>query len=176
MTADDAFEVLSNQRRRYAIHYLKMQDQQVELGDLSEHIASWENETSVSEVNSAERKRVYTSLQSHHLPKMNEQGIVNYDRRAGVVELTDSAADLEVYLDVVHGRDIPWSQYYLGLGAVNAGLVAAVFADAWPMVMLPDVAWAAFMITTIVASALVHIYHDSANRLGANDTPPELRD
>jgi hypothetical protein len=176
MSADDAFEVLSNRRRRYALHHLKATDRQVELGELSEHVASWENDTSISEIDSNERKRVYTSLQSHHLPKMDEQGIVNYDDRAGMVELTETAEDLDVYLDVVHGRDVPWSQHYLGLSAVNAALVAAAFLDAWPITVLPDIAWAAFVVTTVAASALVHTYHDSVNRLGTHDTPPELRD
>ena len=176
VTTDEVFELLSNQRRRFALHYLKHRDETAELGELSEHVASWENGTELHEVDSAERKRVYTSLQSHHLPKMDEQGVVDYDDRAGVVELEDSAADLDVYLEVVADKDIPWSQYYLGLGAVNAALVAAASVNVWPTTLLPDVAWAAFVVTTVLVSAAVHVYHDSAQRLGDREEPPELRD
>lgn len=176
VSTDEAFELLSNKRRRYTVHHLKWNGPRVELGDLSEHIAAWENGTSIQDISADERKRVYTSLQSHHLPKMDEQGIVTYDDRAGEVELTNHGDELDVYLEVVDGRDIPWSQYYLGLSAVNAALIVAVGADVWPMTLLPDLAWGAFVVTTLLVSALAHTVHDSSMRLGTDDKPPELRD
>ncbi|WP_136718164.1 DUF7344 domain-containing protein [Halorientalis salina] len=176
VSTDEAFELLSNQRRRYTLHHLKHNGEAVELGELSEHVASWENGTAVRNVDAAQRKRVYTSLQSHHLPKMDEQGVVEYDERAGVVELTEEAGELDIYLEVVSGRDVPWSQYYLALSAVNAAIVAAVAVGAWPFSILPDIAWAAFVVTTMVVSAAVHIYHDTSMRLGTNAKPPEIRE
>ncbi|MFB6179012.1 MAG: hypothetical protein ABEI77_04730 [Halorientalis sp.] len=176
VSTDDAFQLLSNKRRRYALHYLKRTDETVELGDLSERIAAWENETSVQAVDAAQRKRVYTSLQSHHLPKMADQGVISYDERAGEVQLTDHGDELDVYLEVVDGRDIPWSQYYLALSAVNGALLVAVAVDAWPLTALPDIAWAAFIVTTGLCSALGHVYHDYVMQLGRRDKPPELRD
>ncbi|MFD1587085.1 hypothetical protein ACFR9U_08815 [Halorientalis brevis] len=148
----------------------------MQLGDLSEHIAAWENGTTVEEISANERKRVYTSLQSHHLPKMAERGIIEYDSRAGVIELTDQGDELDVYLEVVAGRDIPWSQYYLGLSAVNATIVAAVAVGVWPLSLLSDIAWAAFIVTTVLVSAIAHVYRDSSMQLGTNEKPPELRD
>jgi hypothetical protein len=173
LSPDETFELLSNRRRRYALHHLK-RCQEAELGELSRQVASWENGIDVEEVSADERKRVYTSLQQFHLPKMDDQGIVEYDDRSGEVELAPAAEELDVYLEVVEGRDIPWSQYYLGLAAVNAGLVAAVFANIAPFTLLPDIAWAAFVVTTLVVSALVHTYITSSNRLGESETPPEL--
>ena len=174
LSTDEALELLNNRRRRYALHHLKHEEREVSLGDLAERVAAWENDTTVREVDSTQRKRVYTSLQQFHLPKLDEGGVVNYDERAGVVELTDQADDLDVYLEVVYGADIPWSQYYLGLAGVNAALVAAVGMDAWPLAALPDFAWAAFVVTTLAVSALVHLYYTSSNRLGATPAPPEV--
>jgi DNA-binding transcriptional ArsR family regulator len=176
VSTDDVFELLSNQRRRFALHYLQHQDERIELGDLSEQVAAWETETPVREIDSRARKRVYTSLQSHHLPKMDEQGVVEYDDRAGTVELAASAEDLDVYLEVVAKRDIPWSQYYLGLGAVNAALVSVAMLGVWPFAVLPDLAWAAFVVTTMLVSATVHVYNDSVQRLGNREKPPELQE
>ena len=176
VTTDEVFELLSNKRRRFALHYLKRVDDETEIGDLSERVASWENGTDLHEVGSAERKRVYTSLQSHHLPKMAEQGVVDYDERAGTVELTRSADDLDVYLEVVEGTDVPWSQYYLGLAGVNAALVAGATAGLWPLGALPDIAWAAFVVTTLLVSAAVHLYYASSRRLGEREKPPEIRE
>lgn len=175
VTTDEVFELLSNQRRRFALHYLKYSDEAAELGELSEHVASWENGTALHEVDSTERKRVYTSLQSHHLPKMDEQGVVDFDDRAGVVELEASADDLDVYLEVVAEKDIPWSQYYLGLAAVDTALVAAAAVNVWPISLLPDVAWGAFVVTTLLVSAAINVYYDSTQRLGDEEAPPELR-
>lgn len=176
LSSDDVYGLLSNHRRRYALHYLKHRDSETSIGDLSEQVAAWENGIDSAEVGADQRKRVYTSLQQVHLPKLDEKEVVQYDDRAGTVELSSAAEDLDVYMEVVQGRDIPWSQYYLGLAAVNAGLVAAVFADAYPLTLLPDVAWAAFVVTSFVISALVHTYINSEMRLGERDHPPELDD
>jgi hypothetical protein len=176
VSTDDVFELLSNKRRRFAIHYLKRTDNHADLGNLSEHVAAWETETPLREVDSAQRKRVYTSLQSHHLPKLDNQGVVDYDERAGEVELTDSAANLEMYLEIVDGKDVPWSQYYLGLAGVSAIIIAGALLDAGPFGLLSDIGWAAFVVTSLAVSAAVHVYHDTSRRLGTSDKPPELRD
>jgi hypothetical protein len=176
VSTDEVFELLSNKRRRFAIHYLKRTDDHAKLGELSEHVAAWETDTPLKEVDSAQRKRVYTSLQSHHLPKLDDQGVVDYDDRAGEVELTDSAADLEMYLEVVEGGDVPWSQYYLGLAGVSAVIIAGALVNAGPFTLLPDIGWAAFVVTSLAVSAAVHVYHDTARRLGTSEKPPELRD
>jgi len=65
---DGVFDLLSNQHRRYAIHHCKREDDPVELGDLAEHVASWELDKEIAELTSAERKRVCASLQQTHLP------------------------------------------------------------------------------------------------------------
>lgn len=171
LSTDEMFELLSNRRRRYAIHHLK-EEEDTELGPLSQQVAAWENDTTPTEVTSAERKRVYTSLQQFHLPKLDDKGIVTFDDRAGTVELTDSAADLDVYLEVVKGRDIPWSEYYLALSAVQISLIAAVAVNAWPFVLLPDLAWGVFAVTTTLVSALFHTYYNRSMELGTGDAPP----
>jgi hypothetical protein len=177
LSRDDVFELLSNERRRYVLHHLKQRDKAVELGTLSEHVAAWENETPVEEISATERKRVYTSLQQFHLPKMEKRQVVEFDQRDGTVDLSDRAGDLDVYLEVVEGGDIPWSQYYLGLGAVNLALVTAALVNAYPFALIPIGNWAVFSITTFLVSAIVHTYvSHSEMRLGRNDRPPELED
>jgi Fe2+ or Zn2+ uptake regulation protein len=177
LSRDDVFELLSNERRRYVLHHLKQQEEAVELGTLSEHVAAWENETAVDEISSTERKRVYTSLQQFHLPKMEDQQVVEFDRRDGTVHLSERAGDLDVYLEVVEGDDIPWSQYYLGLGAVNLALLTAALVNAYPFALIPIGSLAVFSITTFLVSAIVHTYiSHSEMRLGREDRPPELED
>jgi Fe2+ or Zn2+ uptake regulation protein len=177
LSRDDVFELLSNQRRRYVLHHLKQQDEAVELGTLSERVAAWENETAVDEISSTERKRVYTSLQQFHLPKREDQQVVEFDQREGTVHLSERASDLDVYLEVVEGDDIPWSQYYLGLSAVNLALLTAALVNAYPFALIPIGSWAVFSITTFLVSAIVHTYiSHSEMRLGREDRPPEFED
>lgn len=167
--------MLSNRRRRYALHYLRREEERVELGDLAEVIAAWENEKSVPELASDERKRVYTSLQQFHLPKMDETGLLAYDRDRGTVSLSEPASDLDVYLDVVPEHEIPWSLYYLGLSALNVALLVGLWLDAYPLTVLPDLVWIACSAAVFVGSAAVHACRDRRMRLGAGDVPPDLR-
>lgn len=172
---DELFEVLSNRRRRYAAHALMRENgSPTELGPLAEQIAAWEYGLDIQEVDSQVRKRVYTALQQSHLPKMDEVGVVEFDKRQGVVEPTPALDDCDIYVDIVQGREIPWNEYYLALSAVSAAIITVAGLDIWPFVMLPDLAWAVFVVVAFGVSALGHRYYTRHLRLGASDQPPEL--
>lgn len=173
LATNETFELLSNDRRRYALHHLKRTERE-SLGSLARRIASWENEIELEEVSAAQRKRVYTSLQQFHLPKMEEQGIVEFDDRAGEISLGPAAEGLDVYLEVVSDRDVPWSQYYLGIAAIDVLVVAGVAADVAPLTALSDLAWGVFFVTTLAISALVHSYYHASTRLGSSEHPPDV--
>ncbi len=166
----EIFDLLSNHRRRYAIHYCKREDEPVELGDLAEHVAAWELDKDVSELTSAERKRVYTSLQQTHLPTLERADMIEFDDRT--IELTDEASDLEVYLDVVPGDSIPWGLYYLGLSAVGFVVMAGVWLEVVPTETVPAVGWATLVVGLFAASAVVHVVQNRRMRLGEMERPP----
>jgi DNA-binding transcriptional ArsR family regulator len=87
---DRMFETLSNPRRREALRYLRMyeDDSPVLIRDLAEQIAAWENDISPVEVTYKQRKRVYTSLYQSHLPRLHRYGFIEYDADRGTIELT----------------------------------------------------------------------------------------
>ena len=177
LSRDEVFEILSNRRRRFTLHHLQRNVDRADLGELSENIAAWENGIERDAVSSAERKNVYTSLQQFHLPKLDEQGVVDFDEREGVVELTPAAEDIDIYLEVVRGRDIPWSQFYLGLAAVNLGLLVAAAVGTFPLTVIPGHGWGIFVATTFLVSAIVHTYVNRTEmRLGDEKKPPEVTD
>nr|WP_157512951.1 hypothetical protein [Halapricum sp. CBA1109] len=177
LSRDETFEILSNQRRRFALHHLYQNGERADLGDLSEAVAAWENGISLEEVSSAERKRVYTSLQQFHLPKMDEKGIVTFDDRKGVIELTDRADNADVYLEIVPDRDVPWSQYYLGLSSVNVVLLVGALLGVYPLTLVPPFGWGLFVATSVLVSALVHTYYSRTEmQLGSDAEPPEIGD
>ncbi|WP_435552329.1 DUF7344 domain-containing protein [Natrinema sp. CGMCC1.2065] len=166
----EIFDLLSNQRRRYAIHYCKREDGPVTLGDLAEHVAAWELEKEVDEITSAERKRVYTSLQQTHLPTLERADVIEFDDRT--IELTDEAAELDVYLDIVPGDSVPWGVYYLGLSAVGAVVMAGLWLEVIPTKTIPELGWATLTFGLFAASAVVHIVQNRRMRLGEIEKPP----
>ncbi len=170
----EIFEVLRNQRRRYALHVLKRDGREVELGTLAQQVAAWEYETSLEDVTPAQRKRVYTTLQQTHLPKMDEAGILSFDSDAGVVAPTERTADISVYLEIVPGREFAWRELYLSLGATSTALVAALWGEIYPLTLLSDLVWATIISVLFTATAAIHIYHERNMRLGQGDQPPEL--
>lgn len=175
LTEDELFDVLSNRRRRYAVHLLEREDGPLRLGPLAEQIAAWEHEIDREVVSCAQRKRVYTALQQIHLPRMDEAGIVAFDDRAGIVEPTEAMDAMDVYVDLVTGRDVPWSGYYLGLSSVGVAVMAGAWAGMEPLAALPDAALATFVLVTVAVFAIGHHYHMARQRLGRTERPPELR-
>ena len=155
---------------------LKGRDEAVELGDVAEQVAAWEYGETVADVSYDERKRVYTALQQSHLPKMDDAGVVSFDKNRGVVEPTPALDDVRVYMDVVEGNEIPWSDYYLGLAGVAATLLGAVALNTWPFTLLPDLAWGVAAVAAFAVSAVVHRYYARRTALGRGDTPAELDD
>ena len=174
LSKGEVFEVLRNQRRRYVLQYLKQDGEPVSLGDLAQQVAAWEYETTLDEVTSEQRKRVYTTLQQTHLPKMDEVGILQFDSDEGLIEPTDQTAHISVYLEIVPGHEFAWRELYLSLGAISCALVAALWGGVYPLTLLPDLAWAAIIAVTFTITASVHLYHERNMRLGHGDQPPEL--
>jgi len=174
MTKSQIFDVLRNERRRYLLHYMKTADGEVELGDLATRIAAWEHGTDVDHVPSDQRKSVYTTLQQTHLPKMDDAEILEYDSDRGIVRRTEYTDQLSVYLEIVPRNELPWREYYLGLGFVSLALVAAVSVGIYPISMLDPAIWAGVIAAVLTTSALAHVYYERSMRLGAEELPPEL--
>lgn len=163
---EDVFGILSNQRRRYAVRACQQLDAPFELGELAEYVAAEEYGKPISEVTGEERRRVYTSLQQVHIEKLENAGVIECERKT--IEPTERLEELEFYLEVVPGGEIPWAEYYLGLSVVAAATTAAVWAGVYPAAM-PPVAWMALLVGLFAASAAVHYLQTKRNRLGIGD-------
>lgn len=100
LTTNEVFEILKNERRRTVLRYLREHDGYAELSDIAEHIAAAENDTTVQQLTSQERKRVHVALYQCHLPKMDRHGVIEYDKDRGTIELLDSVSEMESYLDL----------------------------------------------------------------------------
>ena len=173
LSEDELFEMLSNARRRYVMHTLIREGDRVDVGSLSEQIAAWEDDRTLDEITSKDRKRVYTALQQTHLPKMDRAGVIDYDHNRGTVAPTQELENVEIYMDVVRGREIPWSDYYIGLTALIAIVLGGTALGIAPFTAVPSTAWMAFVVVTLAVSAVAHRYFSRRNRLGLTAEPPE---
>jgi hypothetical protein len=176
LSRDEIFEMLSNRRRRYALHCLQQRTERVvELGDISEQVAAWETDQRVPDVSRQERKRVYTSLQQFHLPKMEEKGVVEFDTGESVVELGDAASDIDIYLEVTDQYEFPWSAYYLGFAGISALLVSLSWAGVPLFASVSNQGWIAFMLTALTLFAFGHTVYTHIMRLGESGAPPDMK-
>lgn len=172
LTRDAIYNVLSNQRRRYTLHYLARQDGTVDLRDLSKRIAAWEHDEQMVDVTWEQRKNVYTALQQVHLPRMDEAGIVDFDRNRGEITLRDDVENLQPYLDFVPENEIAWNKYYLGLTGLSGCSLTLAEVGLVPFSAIPPIAWAAFVIILFGASAVSQTYYSRQIRLGKDGQPP----
>ncbi|WP_276271771.1 DUF7344 domain-containing protein [Haloarcula litorea] len=129
LSLDLVFEILKNSRRREVLKYLrdKPRGERVALGELAEHVAAIENDTTTEALTSSQRKRVYVGLYQCHLPKMDDMGVVDFNQDRGRVEIAPAADEVMAYLDTPEeGDTVRWYRYY---GAVTLiGVAVLSFA------------------------------------------------
>jgi len=115
LASDEVFEILSSQRRRMVLYYLRTHDEAATVNELAEQIAAWENEIDIEELTSQQRKRVYVSLYQTHLPKLAETNIVDYDVDEGSVRLTEQAGEIDGFLKPKDSSSYPQKRHYIGI-------------------------------------------------------------
>jgi len=156
LSKGEIFDVLGNQRRRYALQYLEHVEEPVSLSDLATQVAAWEYRTSVEDVSSEQRKRVYTTLQQTHLERMEQAGIIDYDPDENRIERTPHTQELTIYLEIVGGSEFPWREFYLSLGAVCCAIAAALWTGLYPLTLLSPLEWATVFAGVFTLAAAYH--------------------
>lgn len=135
----EVHEILRNDRRRAAIEVLREKLGAVSLRNLSEAIA--EREAGESPPPRNVRESVYNSLHQTHLPKLDERGVIEYDRDRKTVKLEEGARDVYVHMEVVNEYGITWADYYRSLGVlalitiVATGLGTPALASVEPILI-----------------------------------------
>jgi len=167
---DMVFDLLSNSRRRFVLHYLERADGPVRLSELAAEIAAIENEVPLEELSSQQRKRTYVSLYQTHIPKLQDAGAVSYDAETGRVELASGAGEIGEYFHQ-QSTDRPWQYYYLllaGAGFLLYVLAALVGVSTGIQFVLGAVVLGAF--------GLIAAAHYLSLRRGRTELPTNLVD
>ncbi|WP_435154524.1 DUF7344 domain-containing protein [Haladaptatus sp. DFWS20] len=90
---DALMEVLSSHRRRYALYYLRKQNDAITMEELASRIADWDSNVGVGT-----KDHILTELQHKHVPKMEAVGVV--ERNGDEVRCPDTDAPIDRYLDL----------------------------------------------------------------------------
>jgi hypothetical protein len=171
---DETLEVLSNQRRRFVVHYLKRNGGRATVSELTDHVAGWENDKPSEAVTHRERKRVANALRQFHLPKMAEHGFLEYDAQRGTATLTETVSRTNFYIDSLTDDDIPWGLYYLGFASLSAVCLLGILAGVYPFSLVSPALFSQFFVTALLASSVGHCYDNYYRmRLCARPSPPE---
>ncbi|MFD1563883.1 hypothetical protein ACFR99_10010 [Haloarchaeobius amylolyticus] len=133
---DEIFHLLQNERRRMVLRYLRDTEGPVRMRDIAEQVAAWEHDTTVEELTSTQRQRVYIPLYQSHLSKLDEAGLIEYQQNRGIVERKPLADQVDKYLhldstddstDEQHAESPGWEDYYIGATVFSyAILIGAV--------------------------------------------------
>ncbi|WP_338738020.1 DUF7344 domain-containing protein [Haloplanus salilacus] len=171
-TTQELFDVLSNRRRRYALHALD-RDDETTIGSLADQVAAWENDHPVDEVTATERKRVYTALQQSHLPKLDRTGLAEFDPDTGRVVPTDAADEVDARFGLDDDDEaVPWWRYHLALSSVALVATLGVWFGVPPFPALPPAVWLTVVTALFSLSAVAHAFL-STDGLGASGGPGE---
>lgn len=165
LSQDVVFELLSSPRRRYILYYLRRENGDVELTSLAEQVAAWENDTDVDNITEQERKRVYVSLYQTHIPRLDEAGVIEYDRDSGMVSLAGEAREIDNYLDATD-NSVSWQWIYLVLAIASAVLLGLTtgqvgFFAAFSEAVVAIAILAAFTITAVSHTVYTMMEHRS---------------
>lgn len=100
LPTNTVFELLLEERRRYALHYLSQHVGALSIEDLVDGIAHMEG---------ASRERldeIDVEFHHNHLRKLVDANVLRYDRDAGTVERREAARALDPYLELAYVDDV----------------------------------------------------------------------
>ncbi|MFH5802266.1 hypothetical protein [Haladaptatus sp. CMAA 1911] len=174
LSKNKIFHLLQTPRRRYALQYLKEHDTPVEMRDLAEQVAAWENETNVQALTSDERQRVYIPLYQSHLPKLDEEGIIEYNQSRGTVKRTKLADQLDQYLTIEIAetdniaeteRELSWGSYYLSTSIISTLLLSGSVLGIPVLSTLPSIAIGGAIVAMFSFITLMQVIADEKREL-----------
>uniref|UniRef100_A0A7D6GIT5 DUF7344 domain-containing protein n=2 Tax=Natrinema zhouii TaxID=1710539 RepID=A0A7D6GIT5_9EURY len=77
------------------------------MGTLAEIVSAKEHETTVAELTSIQRQRVYVPLYQNYLPELDTKGFIEYNQSRGIVRPTDRLEVFRPYLEAADPIDDP---------------------------------------------------------------------
>lgn len=154
LSQDRVFDILSNPRRRFVLHYLSRHQDPVPLRELADEVARWE--TGEQTLNPQQRKRVYVSLYQTHIPRLADAGMIEYDSDSGLVQLEAGAREIDKYVKNEE-NERHWPLYYIAVGLLGITIYLVRMTGAIPF--LTDFVATLLIIGLLFGVASIHMIH-----------------
>ncbi len=152
----DIHAILGNRRRRHALDHLRETPDTVAISDLADAVA--EREAGESPPPEDLRQSVYNSLHQSHIPRLEGEGVIEYDRETNEIRLTESAREVEVYMEVFTRYGITWVEYYRLLGTVSLLVLLLATMDVAPFALVDTVLWVSLFLALIAVSTAYQLW------------------
>jgi hypothetical protein len=152
----DIHGILCNSRRRHALDHLRRTSEVVALSDLADVVA--ERETGESPPPNDLRQSVYNSLRQTHLPRLDEEGVIEYDQSTKEIRLHESAREVEVYMEVFTKYGFTWAEYYRLLGTIALLVLLAASLEVQPISLVETTLWTSGFLALIVVSTAYQLW------------------
>lgn len=133
---EEIHDILRNTRRRAVLKYLRRTVGSVSLRELSVAIAEHESGESPPPTNL--RESVYNSLHQTHLPKLDREGVVVYDRDRKTVGLEDPAREVDLYMEILSPYGVTWATFYRSFAIVSMLALLAIELEFWAFGSIPE--------------------------------------
>lgn len=158
---EQIFEILSNERRRLVLRYLRdrREKTEIEFRSLVDQVTAWETETEVNRLDSGERKCVYTALRQTHLPKLDALGVIEFDQQRGTLKPKPAVEKVFLYMKHVPERERFWSRLYLGLALFCSLFVLVFWSGVVPVGNVSGLAVAVGISASFGVFSIVQLHH-----------------
>lgn len=150
--------LLSNPRRRHTIQYLEDNRGPVTVRELSEAIA--EIETGESPPPRDVRETVYISLHQNHLPALDDQGVIEYDRDRKEIIPLPRTRDIRLHMEVVTKYGITWAEFYRYLGILGLLVTVAALTDVPLFSELAPLLWTSAFLALFAVSTAFQLWKE----------------
>jgi hypothetical protein len=101
---DHVFSVLSHPRRRYLMYALA-ENPEWTLTELATKLVAWETEDQETTVDARHRDQMYVSLYHTHVPKLDSEGVVEFDRETETIARGEHAEQVFTVLAGAGGSE-----------------------------------------------------------------------
>lgn len=88
------FDVLGHPHRHALLECLRKHDSSLPLADAAEQVAEKLDGRPIPEIPAEEVKKIYLRLYHSHVPKLGDEGVVEYEQELDMVALTDRGEKL----------------------------------------------------------------------------------
>jgi hypothetical protein len=157
VSREKMYELLSNRRRQYVVECVST-NERLDFSELVDYVAAQENDIAEDQLESEQRKRVYTALRQAHLPKLDDADVIDFARQRGTVQAAEHTETALEYLSFTPGRERRYSYSYLGLSIGGFGIAGLHGAGIPLLGTVPTIYLVAAICFLVGFVATLHIY------------------